>query len=218
MFRLELHCHCAPVSCCASAQPEQVIELYRQAGYQGLVSTNHINGATFQNMKDSSWEEKVDYFLSGYDRLRQAAGDDFDVLPGCEINVDNNDYLVFGITRAFLLQLGDPLKMHTKELSDKVRQAGLMIFQAHPFRYGMMLTHEEWLDGMEVYNAHMGHDSHNFMAELWAERMHLPGISGSDFHDPYSHIGAGIETRERIRDSEGLLKVLRSGDYQLIRA
>lgn len=219
MYRLELHSHCAPISTCASASPAQVIARYKEAGYQGLVSTNHINRSTFHAMEEKSWAEKVDYFLQGYEGLKAAAGAGFDVLLGCEFGLQGfwNDYLVFGVTKEWLLALGDPRDRDIRAIAAQVRADGLLIYQAHPFRYGMTMVGEDVLDGIEVYNAHQGHDSRNFLADCWAKERRLPAISGSDFHDPSSHIGGGIMTDVRIADNETLLSVLRRGDYQLLR-
>ncbi len=56
----------------------------------------------------------------------------------------------------------------------------------------------------------------NFLAQLWAQERGLLRTAGSDFHDPDSHIGGGILTRERISDNAALLRTLRGGDYELI--
>ena len=114
MYKLELHCHNREVSACSDCPAEKLIEIYRSAGYSGIVSTNHINRGTYQHMEEKSWEEKVDYFMAGFDALRTAAGKGFDVLLGCEINLSPvvplsrelqekgwsayvpNDYLIYG--------------------------------------------------------------------------------------------------------------------------
>lgn len=219
MFQLEMHSHCAGVSVCASADPETVIARYREAGYDGLVSTNHINNGTFSRMEELPWKEKIAHFMTGYEALRKAAGSHMTILLGCEINLhgSGNDYLVYGVTRDWLEDLGDPRDLSLKALSERIRGDGLMIFQAHPFRYEATLMPERLLDGIEVHNAHGGHDSHNYLSALWAEKKNLRCISGSDFHDPNSHIGGGLRTDYPIRDNETLLKTLREGTYSLIK-
>ena len=219
MFQLEMHSHCAGVSVCASASPETVVARYRAAGYHGLVSTNHINDGTFSRMEALPWAGKVDHFMTGYEALKKAAKADMTILLGCEINLHGagNDYLIYGVTREWLLALGDPRDLSLKALSERVRGDGLMLFHAHPFRYGATLMPERLLDGIEVYNAHGGHDSHNYLSALWAEKKGLRCISGSDFHDPDSHIGGGLQTDFPIRDNETLLKTLREESYRLIK-
>ena len=218
MYRLELHAHSSEVSTCAHADAETVIRRYRATGYHGLVSTNHINGGTYQRMEEWPWEKRAEYFIAGYNALKKAAGEDFDVLLGCEINLRGsaNDYLVFGVTEDWLLSLGDPRGWKLDELSGRVRSAGLMIVQAHPFRYGCVIMRDELLDGVEVFNGNAWHDSHNYMAALWARKKHLIATSGSDTHNDDSPINGGIETEERIRDNQALLHVLRTGSFRLL--
>lgn len=224
MYLMETHAHTKGVSMCASATPEQVVAAYKAAGYSGIVSTNHINLATFSRLEDASWPDKVDHFMTGYEAMKQAAGDDLDVLLGCEVNLSrmgedyiSNDYLIYGVTREWLLSSGDLRKCSLRELSQKARAAGMLIVQAHPFRYGCILVDEGLLDGVEIFNAHAHHDSHNDMAEHWANKFHLIKTSGSDYHDPDSVIGGGLLTRTRIRDNNALLELLRSGCYKTLR-
>ena len=135
MYKLELHCHNREVSACSDCPAEKLIEIYWSAGYSGIVSTNHINRGTYQHMEEKSWEEKVDYFMAGFDALRTAAGKGFDVLLGCEINLAPvvplsrelqekgwsayvpNDYLIYGVTEKWLRETGDMRYMPLEELS-----------------------------------------------------------------------------------------------------
>ena len=103
-----------------------------------------------------------------------------------------------------------------EQLSESARKAGFLIVEAHPFRYDSVIMDDRLLDGVEVYNANKNHDSHDYLAELWAEKKHLIRTTGSDFHDPHDHTAAGIMTEEPIEDNETLLRVLRSGAYELI--
>ena len=224
MYLLELHCHSAPVSRCGKISAEELAAYYAEMGYQGMVLTNHINLATFTDREDLSWEEKVGYFLSGYTDLQKAAsGYDLDVLLGCEINLSipgqdylANDYLVYGVTKEKLMELGDPRPMKLGELSGKIHELGMMMVQAHPFRYNTLIMNEELLDGVEVYNGAVGHDSHNYLTNLWADRKNLIRTSGSDFHYVGCSHMSGILTGERVRNNEQLLRILKSGAYSLI--
>ena len=103
-FKTELHCHSAPVSACAKAYPEEIVQAYVEHGYHSLVLTNHFSRFTFKNkrMGDLSalpWHEKVDYYMKGYYDLVEAAAGKMDILFGCELrsNIDENDYLIYGL-------------------------------------------------------------------------------------------------------------------------
>ena len=99
-----------------------------------------------------------------------------------------------------------------------VRNNNYMFFQAHPFRFGMMLTEDFVIDGIEVFNGHPTQKSHNHMAEQWQKTYpKFIGISGSDHHELAHHPDAGILTEEPITSNEQLLQVLRSGAFECIR-
>lgn len=93
----------------------------------------------------------------------------------------------------------------------------MMVFQAHPFRDNMFITPPERLDGIEVYNGSIGHDSRNDVAYLWAQKLGLRMCSGTDFHHERHIIGGGIETDVPITSNAQLLDILRRGEYDLIR-
>ena len=65
-FKTELHCHSAPVSACAKAYPEEIVQVYLEHGYHTIVLTNHFSRFTFKNkrmgdLSELPWQEKVDY-------------------------------------------------------------------------------------------------------------------------------------------------------------
>ena len=120
MYKLEMHVHSRPVSRCGHIDPEEEIAMYKAAGYQGMVSTNHINLATFQDMGGNFPGLKRRCILCwAMKRRRRWAAKDFDVLLGCEINLSRpgqdyipNDYLVYGVTEQWLLETGRSPALH----------------------------------------------------------------------------------------------------------
>ncbi len=235
MYKLELHCHNREVSACSDCPAEALIAAYRAAGYSGVVSTNHINRGTFGRMQDAPWEEKAAYFLAGYEALKAAAGDDFDVLLGCEINLSPveplpeplrnqgwisyypNDYLIYGVTADWLIHTGDMRYMTLEQLSRSAREAGFLFVHAHPFRRETVMQDPEWFDGYEIYNGNPRQQSHNDLADAWATLRGKIKTSGSDFHKADDPAVGGIATETRIQDNGTLLRVLRSGQYRLLR-
>lgn len=110
------------------------------------------------------------------------------------------------------------MDMKVSEVADAVRSYGGLFFQAHPFRNSMRITKPDILDGIEVYNGHIGHDSRNDIANLWADKFGFIKISGSDYHHDTSVIGAGILTAEPVTNVTQLVSILKSGRYALIRS
>jgi hypothetical protein len=224
-FKTELHCHSAPVSACAKAYAEEIVQEYLAHGYNSLVLTNHFSRFTFKNkrMGDLSalpWQEKVDYYMKGYHDMVEAAAGKMDILFGCELrsNIDENDYLIYGLDEKFLRENEDLYDIPTPEVSERVRAAGFLFLQAHPFRDNMMMVNPRYLDGIEVFNGNPTQDSRNDIARIWAERFGLIGTSGSDYHRTVEGgFAGGILTDEPINSNEQLLKILRSGNFELIK-
>lgn len=220
MFKTEMHCHSGNVSSCAHATAEEIIEKYVEAGYKTLVSTEHINPWTFpRELEGKSWKSKLEYFMNGYNKLVEAADGRINVLLGAEIRFmreNNSDYLVYGLTEEFLRDLGDPRYMNIYTLSPMIRENGMMIFQAHPFRPSMMVTDPNLLDGIEIANLSPWHESYNDIAQAWAKRNSLIGISGTDFHNSDHTPLGGITTENEIKTSEELISVLKNGTFELI--
>lgn len=219
MYKTELHCHSKPVSRCADNPPAAVVDTYVAAGYSTIVLTNHLSPPSFEGMDALSWDEKIDYYMRDWEDARRAAGDRLHVLWGAELRLYgcDNDYLIYGVTEAFLRAHPTLLSMKLEEVSALLRQEGFLFVQAHPFRQGMKVQNPALFDGVEVYNGHFGHDSRNPIAQCWAEQYGKIRTGGSDYHHVNQPLTSGIETDSPITTSEQLLDTLRGGQYTLIR-
>ena len=219
-YLFEMHAHTCEVSACAHADAKELAKLYIDLGYDGIVSTNHMNSHTFHSAKlnDAPWCEKARHFLSGFCALKDAAGDKLTVLLGTELTFegDPNDYLVYGVTEDFIESNGDLMKMNTESFSRLAHENGLLFVQAHPFRRGMKISDWNYLDGYEVFNGNPRHDSSNGVAEYWA-KLHGKTIttSGSDFHDAGDEGTGGIYFSDQINSNGELLEALKNHRYRL---
>ncbi len=224
MYKTELHVHSAEVSNCGTVDCATIARRYIVADYTTLVLTNHLSRFTYKNKKfdrsSDPWEVKIDFYMAGYKKFVEAAAGRLNVLFGVELrsNRDDNDYLIYGIDEKFLYSLPRIMDMKVSEVADAVRSYGGLFFQAHPFRNSMRITKPAILDGIEVYNGHVGQESRNHIANLWADKFGLIKISGSDYHHDTSVIGAGILTVEPVTSTAQLVDILKSGRYELIRS
>ena len=223
MYKTELHCHSAEVSLCGKIYSDEIVSKYVEAGYTTVCLTNHFSESMFKHkrllMSDVPWDEKVDYFMHGYHELCRAAEGKLNIILGIEMRFQEdgaNDYLLIGITEEFLRSNPDILDKGMKFASQRFRDAGMLIIQAHPFRDGMKIMRPEYIDGIEIYNGHIGHDSRNDVARHWAEKFDLIRTSGTDTHRSIHIPCGGILTEEPILTSEQLLDTLKSGRYELI--
>lgn len=222
-YKTELHCHSKMISPCSNQSEEQVAEKYIKHGYTTLVLTNHAAEWNFDGyIPGGNFEERVNSYFSAADAVRDAADGKLNVICGMELSFHNdpNDYLVYGITKDQFLSLEDVFNMRIWDFADFARNNGLLLIQAHPFRFGMRTVSPDHLNGYEVMNGHILQHSHNDVAEAWAKHFydHDPIMtSGSDNHYLNQEPNAGIITDDPIKDSEDLLAVLKSRKFELIR-
>lgn len=215
-----MHAHNKEVSRCAGATARELVERYTSLGYDGVVSTNHMNSHTFDGKKYAffSWEDKVNHFLSGYNLLKEEANGRLTVLLGMEITFigDPNDYLVYGVTEDFLKNNGDLMALSNKEFSRLAHDNGLLFVQAHPFRRDMRIVDWNILDGYEIFNGNPRHDSSNSVTGQWA-RLHGKNIvtSGSDFHELGDEGTGGIYISVPVKSNYDLVNALKNGSCRL---
>ncbi len=214
-LKFELHAHTGNVSRCGKVPAPNLVRLYKEAGYCGMIITDHINPYTFEGLDLPTWEDKAEYFLTGYRSALAAAGDDFSVFLGAEMHFyeSSNDYLVFGITEE-LLKDGldnDFLNWGIVRFSAFCREHGLLLIQAHPFRKDMVIIDPDLVDGYEVVNAHPRHDSRNYIAEAWAKRFGKLMTAGSDAHQAVDAARSGILLDHRPLSLEEIVQEIRGG-------
>lgn len=214
-YKYELHCHTGCVSRCGRVEPEEIVKLYKSKGYNGIVVTDHYSPMTFT----PNWcpQKQIDFYLSGYRRMKAAAGDDFTVLLGIELRhyFTANDYLIYGIDEDFLYSSGNLMKPWEKEVFRLVKERGYLIYQAHPFRVGIRRCNPDYIDGVEIYNGKTG-KTENQKAFEWAKENDKLMVSGSDFHTVKNLARGGIITDNPVKNNNDLLNVLRSQNFEMI--
>ena len=194
-MKLDLHVHTSEVSSCGHVPAEEMVRLYRDAGYDAIVITDHLIAGKNAEMP---MDERALWYLSGY-RAARAEGErlGMTVLLGAELRFacGHEDFLLYGITEEDIAPIMRDLDsgILPGDFYRKIHETGRMVLiQAHPFRPGLSQAPLSELDGIEVYNAHPEHDSHNELAMARA----LQGggsfikTSGSDAHKTH-HVGRG---------------------------
>ncbi|MCI8360682.1 MAG: hypothetical protein HFE86_05015 [Clostridiales bacterium] len=214
-YLFELHYHTPQTSYCGNVPPAQALPKYKEAGYAGVVVTDHFYKEWFEDKGDLPWEEKVELWLKGYRAARETADQlgDFTVLLGMELRfTDNiNDHLVYGIDEALLKEYPEPYLMTPAEFRAFADAHGLFFAQAHPFRSVCSPRNPADLHGVEVFNGNGRWDSHNDQARAFAEENGLVQLSGSDFHEWEDLCTGGVYLTQRPADSKALARLLFDG-------
>lgn len=207
--KLELHAHTANVSRCAHVRARDMVLHYIDAGYSGLVVTDHFN-RELREFIGSDWSTFVHTYLSGYREALDAAGDRLSVYLGMEIrfNENMNDYLVYGFDEDFLFENENLFDLTLKEFRHRYVHGPIRIAQAHPFRTNSTVTEPDLLDGIEVYNGNPRANSRNHFACVWAAYYRKAFLSGSDHHEIEDTARGGILVDRVPRSSSELSDIL----------
>lgn len=217
-YKYELHCHTKEVSRCGQVPAAEIVQMYKDAGYSGIVITDHYSPMTYNLTTVACPQNAVDFYINGYKEALKAADDDFTVLLGMELRyyATANDFLVYGVTEDFLRNNGNLMKLYPRRFYKKAKQNNMIVVQAHPFREWMIRINPKYLDGAEVHNGKTSLEGNKKAAE-WAKASNMQiQLSGSDFHRPKNLATGGIITNEPIKTNDDLLRILRSGEYKMI--
>lgn len=222
MYIYEMHQHTAPCSKCAKGDPVETVYALKNAGFAGMVLTNHFYHGNTGIDRNLGWEDFVRCYEIDY-LLAKKAGDeiDFDVIFGIEEHIgEHKEVLLYGITPEFLYSHPEMIDGTLKTVSEATRAFGGLVFQAHPYRKRDYIPEPlknidiKYLDGFETYNA-ANQEFENKLAEKFAKENNLLVCAGSDAHTENTENRFGILCEHRIRNSFELSETLRSGNYRL---
>jgi predicted metal-dependent phosphoesterase TrpH len=223
VYKYELHSHTHECDRDARLSAGELVQAYKDAGYDGIVITDHYIERFYtrwfpEDVAGLPHEQQVRRWLRGYYTAKEA-GDKigFTVLPGAEVRLDSgpNDYLLYGLNADFFYTVPRLNECASLQELLALMPEGVCVVQAHPFRDDMVVQSPNGLFGIEVFNG--GTDAfRNELARLYAQHYQLPMTSGSDIHSMNRLAKGGIMTEHRIRTPEDLRAVLRSGEYTLI--
>lgn len=224
LYRYETHCHCSQCSACASSTSQEIVRAYHDAGYAGLVLTDHfIFGNTCVD-RSLPWDERMHRYYQAYlDAKAAAEGLDFDVIFGIEHAYgDGKEVLIYGVDLPFLLANPDIPEITLDEFVARVHAYGGIVVQAHPYRdryYVNMAVQPraDLVDGIEVHNCCNAPGEDLKALELARKKDYIITCGGDIHRASDNRLGcSGIALTSRIRDEKELVAVLKQGGYQYI--
>lgn len=218
-YKYELHCHTKGGSRqCGRTEPKEIVKLYKEQGYSGIVVTDHYSPLTF-NLTHGYFNPKkfIDCYINPYYDMKQYEDDGFSVMFGMELRhyATGNDYLIYGVDESWLKEQGNLLALWEKDMYSLMHKQGYLVYQAHPFRPYITRCNPKYIDGVEVYNGKTDRAS-NQKAYEWAKKNGKLMVSGSDFHVPKNLARGGIITKHKIQNNSDLLETLCSMDFEMI--
>lgn len=221
IYKYEMHIHSSPCSGGGRDIREHIDELISK-GYSGMVITNHFFLGDTRIDRNLPWEEFVDAYRQDYLRgLEYGRELDFDLLFGLEEHVGNGqEILLYGITPELIAAHPELKRASAEKYAEVVHSAGGLVYQAHPYRARYYVKAPfpleclDLLDGIEVYNA-ANEPEWNESAQHLADELGLACVAGSDGHTTAGH--AGIAVKERIRNNDDLVRILKGREYTILR-
>lgn len=225
LIKCEMHLHTLGGSPCAKVMPENIAEIYSEAGYGAITVTNHYMKYIFESFYPFSTDkERIKYFISHYKTLEKCCKPfGIKVFLGMELNPEimnakaampAAEFLCYGVTEKFLYDYPRLYNYTQKELFELFDKNNILMFQAHPFRGYCTLGDLKYMHGVETFNGF--HESFNHKSEDLAKENNLLRVSGSDFHEKGVPNG-GIYIPDSIDSSEKLAHYIKNNKIQLIR-
>lgn len=228
-YLYETHMHTSEGSKCGMCPAEEMVRAYKEAGYAGVMVTDHNWGGNTAVDRNLPWEEWLDKFFMGYHNAK-AEGDriglpvflGYEATQGC-----GHDFLIYGFTIDWMKKHPELREAGIPEQYELIHSVGGMVINAHPYREAdyidEVLTFEQYADGIEMFNAgHLPHREGAADHSIWNEKAvklandnNLPGTAGSDQHST-SLFGGGTAFRTPLRSIEDYMNRIKNHeDYVL---
>jgi hypothetical protein len=185
-FIYETHLHTVQGSACGVSRGRDYVRKYRNLGYSGVMVTDHFYNGNTAIDRDLPWKKWVEQFCKGYEEARDEGEKiGFTVFFGWEETFKGDDYLIYGLDKAWLLEHPEAAHWSRKEQYDEVHKAGGCVVQAHPFRAAAYIStihlSPKLCDAVEIANG--GNEPEwDALASEYAKRIGLPVTAGSDIH------------------------------------
>jgi len=195
MIRVDLHVH-TTASPDSTINPKFLVDsLYAHPVIKGVAVTDH-------NTVDGC--KQVQKLAKAYKDLL--------VIPGIEVMTQLGDLILLGIEEK-------PAAMQPLEtIVDFAKQRDALIVIPHPYRVSGIGDAAETIaaDAVEIMNPWASPEQ-NKLAEQLAKARHLPGVAGSDAHEPESLWTAFTEVDAEPNVAD-VLKAIRNGYVRAVSA
>ncbi|MDR2404555.1 MAG: PHP domain-containing protein [Spirochaetaceae bacterium] len=215
-FLYETHLHTVQSSLCGKSRGGEYIEAYKEAGYTGIIVTDHFYNGNTAADQTLPWDEWVEQFCRGYEETR-AAGErhGLDVFFGWEETFQGDDYLIYGLDKNWLLAHPEAASWTLQEQYTTVRRYGGCVVQAHPFRHAPYIRNIRLsvgcVDAVEAANGG-NQQAWDALAMRYARKLGIPVTAGSDIH----HVGQfetgdifGVYLTEKMNTIQDYVRAIR---------
>lgn len=219
MFKCDPHVHTDESSICGKIPAKEVVNLYKEAGFDTIFITDHVDWRRFDEKPDLTMREYVEKSIVGYNLAKeQGEKIGITVLWATEIMLREsfNHYLLYGIKPRDIWEKEDLFNMSCKDFYDYFKSKGGYIVQAHPYRDEVCYPTPNACDAIEVHNSHPRHRNYNEEAFLSAIKYDKPQTAGSDTHQ-LPDIGlSGVLTKTKITSVADYVNAVQNKELEII--
>lgn len=211
-YLYETHMHTAESSACAHNTGAEMARAYKEAGYTGIIVTDHFFYGNTAVDRRLPWSEWVESFCLGYEHAREEGEKiGLQVFFGWEAGYHGTEFLIYGLDKEWLLAHPEIKEASVEEQFSLVHEGGGIVSHAHPYREEDYIPeiklYPEYVDAVEGVNAmHSSNVSNAHKNPLFNERAlaygsahDLPFTAGSDQHTTCM-IGGGMVFPRRLSD------------------
>lgn len=137
-YIVDMHVHTKETSACGEVAGADVVRSYKEAGYQGIMISDHYHKEFFDGLGSMEIHQKIERYLAGY-RAAKREGEKLgvDVLLGIEFRnfESDNDFLIIGMTEEFLHDYPETYLLPINQAVELFHRKGMLVIQAHPVRF-----------------------------------------------------------------------------------
>ncbi|MCI9428898.1 MAG: histidinol-phosphatase [Lachnospiraceae bacterium] len=227
-YLYETHLHTMEGSACAHCSGEEMAKACKAAGYTGIFVTDHNWGGNTAVNRRLPWKKFVEQFAKGYEKAK-AVGEriGLDVFFGWESGYRATEFLIFGLSPAWMLAHPELWDASIEEQFALVHAGGGLVIHAHPFREEYYIPQirlfPAHVDGVEGINAthsnsrSLSHNDRTFddRAVAYAREHGLVMTAGSDIHTTRL-LGGGMAFRRKLKDGEDFVSAVRNQEDYIL--
>lgn len=224
-YLYETHLHTNQGSACGSNTGREMAIAHKEAGYAGIIVTDHFFYGNTKPERRLPWQDWVHEFCSGYRDAKAISKEiDLDVFFGYESGYNGTEFLIYGMDEEWLMSHPEIKDATVEEQFKLIHEGGGVVFQAHPYREEPYIPEvrlfPELVDGIEVFNGSNkwtdGKDLFNERALIYAKEYDFPVTCGSDIHS-INVIGSGVAFDRRLEDIQDFIKRVMNRECELVK-